>query len=116
MFASLLLATAPAYAADSAIFDRIELADDLAITSLGIISDTRCVDAEFCFEEERLVVSAVIEYRGFESEVAVEMGEPILLEEGTLTLVATATPASDSGAIQLRKYRLDFAFEPYADE
>lgn len=116
MFASLLLATTPAYLADTAIFERVELADDLAVTTFGIIEDTRCADSEFCFEDQRLIVAAVVTYRGFDSEVAMELGEPIFLDEGTLTLVATATPASDSGAIQLKKYRLDFAFEPYSDE
>ncbi len=100
-------------AADNvAIFERAQLTDDVAVTSFGIIEDSRCASARFCFEADRLVIAAVVHFRGQDREVALVMGEPLQIAGGELTLKGTATPASSRGAIQLRRYRLDLEFEP----
>ena len=111
---ALASAAAPAAVSNTAIFERVQLTDDLAVTSFGIIEDSRCASARFCFDDDRLVVAAVVHYRGQDREVALVMGEPLQLNGGALKLTGTVTPASSRGAIQLKRYRLDFAFEPNA--
>ncbi len=116
MIASMLIAATPAALVDAAIFERVELTEDLSVIAFGVIEDTRCAEPKLCFKDDRLIVAAVVSYRGFDSEVAMELGEPIFLEDGSLTLTDTATPASENGAIQLKKYQLEFVFEPYIFE
>ncbi|NVE93651.1 hypothetical protein [Altererythrobacter lutimaris] len=115
-FTSALLAIAntgaPAAVDNVAIFERAQLTDELAVTSFGIIEDSRCSGERFCFDEDRLVIAAVVHYRGQDREVSLALGEPLRLNGGTLTLTGTATPASSQGAIQLKRYRLDFEFQP----
>ena len=108
--ASLFAASATGVALDTGIFDTVLLADDLIVTTYGIIEDTRCPNPELCFREERLVVATVIEYRGEEIGLVASMGEPIILEGGSLTLIGTTTRGSDD-AINLEDYRLDWSFE-----
>lgn len=111
----LLMATSsalPVTVSNVAIFERAQLTDTLAVTSFGIIEDSRCGTSAFCFRDDRLVVAAVVHYRGQDREVSLALGEPLRLNGGTLTLTGTATPASDRGAIQLKNYRLDFEFQP----
>ena len=114
--ASTILALAstaiPAVADNVSIFERAQLTDELAVTSFGIIEDSRCSRTRFCFEDDRLVVAAVVHYRGQDREVALAVGEPLQIGGGTLTLTGTATPASGQGAIQLKCYRLEFEFQP----
>ncbi len=115
-FASALIAIAnagvPAAVDDVAIFERTQLTDELAVTSFGIVEDSRCSNSAFCFEDDRLVVAAVIHDGGRDREVAMVMGEPLRVTGGTLTLTGTSTPASRQGAIQLKRYRLDMEFQP----
>lgn len=115
-FTSALIAlassAAPPAVDNVAIFERAVLTEDLAVTSFGIIEDSRCASERFCFEEDRLVVAAVVHYRGQDREVSLALGEPLRLNGGTLTLTGTATPASGQGAIQLKRYRLEFEFQP----
>ncbi len=105
-------ASAPVAADNVAIFERAQITEDLAVTSFGIIEDSRCASERFCFEDDRLVIAAVVHYRGQDREVSLALGEPYRLNGGTLTLVSTTTPASRQGAIQLKRYRLDFEFQP----
>lgn len=109
---ALASAAAPALADNVAIFERAELTDELSVTSFGIIEDTRCASTRFCFNDDRLVVAAVVHYRGQDREVSLSMGEPLQLAGGTLTLTSTTTPPSSQGAIQLKRYRLEFEFQP----
>lgn len=105
-------AVSPALADDVAIFQRAELTGELAVTSFGIIEDSRCASTQFCFADDRLVVAAVVHYRGQDREVSLAMGEPLRLASGTLTLTGTTTPPSSKGAIQLKRYRLELEFQP----
>ncbi|WP_394728358.1 hypothetical protein [Altererythrobacter sp. GH1-8] len=105
-------ASAPVVADSTAIFERVQLTDELAVTSFGIIEDSRCASERFCFDDNRLVVAAVVHYRGQDREVALAMGQPLRLDGGTLTLTGTTTPASSKGAIRLKRYRLDLEFQP----
>ncbi|WFL76886.1 hypothetical protein P7228_12920 [Altererythrobacter arenosus] len=116
MFATLLLAALPSYIADTAIFERVEVADELVVTTFGVIEDSRCNSPRLCFDDDRLIVAAIVRYQGREREYAIELGAPIYLDDGVLLLAGTATPPREGGAIHLKDYRLDWAFEPYAEE
>lgn len=110
---SILAITSPAaasLAADVAMFEPVELAEDFSITTYGIVRDTRCYDPEFCFREERLVVAAVVTHRGQRQEFALELGEPVRVAGGWLSLSSSATRPRRNGATPLGEYSLDYSF------
>ena len=72
--------------------------------------DTRCNDPELCFQEERLVVAAVVTSRGQQQGLALEMGVPVRIADGWLTLVSSATRPALNGATALNDYSFDFEF------
>ena len=109
----LILASTPVYLADTPVFRSYALASDLSVTAVAIIEDSRCETPAPCFGRHRLLVAAVVRDRGHDWEYSAELGEPIFLREGVLTLVDTATPPREGSAIPLSRYRLDWVFEPY---
>ena len=112
--------SSPAFAQDRvpttirgvSIFTELPLAPEVSVTTFGVIRDHRCVKPKLCFDDNRLVVAAVITEGQRQREVSLELGVPYRLETGTVTLIGTSTPPSDAGAIRLSKYSLDFRFEP----
>ncbi|GAA4037129.1 hypothetical protein [Parerythrobacter jejuensis] len=94
------------------IFQREQITPDVSVFAFGIIEDSRCVDPEFCFRNNELRVAAVVNYRGRESEVVLELGKPLAIGPGTLTLLSAGTPANPNGAIRLKKYRLNMVYRP----
>ena len=112
--ATAMVADAPNYVQqnDVRIFERADITGDLAITAFGIMRDTRCTERVICFREDRLVVAAIVQHRGRDREFALELGQPVQLDGGVLTLVSTSTPPSDAGAIPLKYYRLNFRWQP----
>ncbi|MEP5939142.1 MAG: hypothetical protein ABJ239_12515 [Erythrobacter sp.] len=112
---ALLLLTAngaPTLVQDVAIFEAAPITENISVTAFGIIKDSRCGDSFFCNRDEQLIVAAIISDGGAQREVAIEMGKPMAVSGGTLILAGTATAASNNGAIQLKKYSLDFTFQP----
>ena len=117
----IMLATGPAAAqsadfyqrSDVRMFERVEFGRDISVTAFGIRHDTRCTERNLCLRGDRLVVAAVVSHRGRDREMLLELGEPVQFGDGTLTLVSTATPPSDQGAIALKFYRLDLRWQPY---
>lgn len=97
---------------DVRMFERAELGREVWVTAFGIRRDTRCTARTMCLRDDRLVVSAVVSHRGREREMLLELGQPVRLGDGRLTLVATSTPPSDQGAIALSYYRLDLRWQP----
>lgn len=97
---------------DVHMFERAELGRDLWVTAFGIRRDTRCTARTMCLRDDRLVVAVVVSHRGREREMLLELGQPVAFGDGTLTLVSTATPPSDAGAIALKSYRLDLRWQP----
>ena len=50
--------------------------------------------------------------RALRARATLELGQPVQFGDGTLTLVASATPPSDAGAIALKHYRIDLRWQP----
>lgn len=97
-------------AEDVAMFERRQLNPELSLVAFGVMEETRCRANMLCLDPGRLVVAMVVSWRGQEREVPMELGSPVRVGGGTLTLVSTATPATGTGAIQLKRYRLTFAY------
>lgn len=97
---------------DVRMFERVALGDEVSVVAFGVMEDTRCKDYRLCFAPDRLVVDTVLSWRGYEREVPLVLGVPHRVPGGTVTFIRTATPASDSGAIALKFYRMDFVYEP----
>lgn len=97
-------------AEDVAMFERREINPDLAVTPFGVMEESRCPANRLCLDSGRLVIDAVVSWRGREREVPMRLGAPVRIGDGTLTFVSTATPATGQGAIALKHYRLTFAY------
>lgn len=109
---ALSLTTGPGFAADLPMFERAEVDDGVSLVTYGVLQDTRCRDAELCFREERLVVATVVTYAGgYREAIAVELGVPVYVAGGWLTLTGTSARPRDNGAIPLGEYALDYVFE-----
>lgn len=116
IFASVALAlaaqSAPASAsANVPMFERAELDDGLSLVTYGVIRDTRCPDPALCLQDERLVVATVIRWNGREREYPVELGVPLRIAGGWLTLVSTTARPQLYGATRLDRYGLSYVFE-----
>ena len=98
---------------DVRMFERAELGREVWVTAFGIRRDTRCTERTMCLRDDRLVVAVVVSHRGREREMLLELGQPVEFGDGTLTLVSTATPPSDTGAIALKSYRLGLRWQPH---
>lgn len=112
--ALLLLASsgAPTLVQDVAIFEPAPITENLSVTAYGIIKDSRCADFGFCSAQDALVVAVVVLDHGQRRGVQLELGEPIQVSGGTLTLASTPTAPSDNGAIPLKDYVLNYTFIP----
>lgn len=112
--AATLLAAASAPTVSSvAMFEQVPIGQGPAIYPAGILQDTRCPDQELCFRDERLIVATVlIDDQNFRRGVAMELGVPIEVPGGLLTLVGTSARPREYGAIPLSEYRLTYLFEP----
>ena len=106
------LTSGPGYATGLPMFERAVVDDDVSLVTYGVVRDTRCRDPELCFREERLVVATVVTFGGgFREAIAVEMGVPVYVAGGWLTLTGTTALPRDNGAIPLSEYSLDYEFE-----
>lgn len=94
-------------------FEPVQLDSNLSITAFGIVEDTRCKNAELCFENDRLIIAVLVDEAGERRGYEVEMGQPLQLRSGTLTLTGTSTPANGRWATDINQYRLDFSFQQY---
>lgn len=97
---------------DVRMFERAELGREVWVTAFGIRRDTRCTERSMCLRDDRLIVAVVVSHHGREREMLLELGQPVEFGDGRLTLVSTATPPSDAGAIALKSYRLDLRWQP----
>lgn len=95
-----------------AMFDEVELPAGLSLYTVGVLDDTRCPDRELCFREERLVVATVVMDGRKRTGVAMELGVPLRVYGGWLTLVSTTAMPRENGAIPLAEYGLTYLFEP----
>ena len=110
---ALSLTSGPGYASGLPMFERAEVEQGISLVTYGVLQDTRCRDAELCFREERLVLAAVVTFDGgYREAVAVELGVPVYVAGGWLTLNGTTAQPRDNGAIPLSEYELDYTFEP----
>ena len=113
---ALSLTSGPGFATDLPMFERAELDQDVSLVTYGVLEDTRCRDPELCFREERLVLAAVVTSDGaYREAIALELGVPVFVAGGWLTLTGTTAPPRDNGAIPLSEYALDFVFERDAE-
>lgn len=118
MFASLLssavmlAAASGPVATEVAMFEQVDLFEGPSLYTVGVLEDTRCPDRELCFREERLVVATVVFNGKRRTGVAMEMGVPLRIAGGWLTLIATNARARENGAIPLSEYGLTYLFEP----
>ena len=112
--ALLLMATsgAPTFVQNVAIFEAAPITETLSVTAFGIIKDSRCGDSYICTRDNQVLVAAIITDGDDQREVSLEMGKPMAVNGGTLTLTSAGTPATGRGAIHLKKYALGFTFNP----
>lgn len=109
---SLLAAAAPPpIISDVAMFERVAIDSDLEFYTIGVLDDTRCSDRELCVRDEKLVVAAVVIDGRRRTGVTLELGVPLRIAGGTLTLVSTTAVPRLYGAIPLREYGLTYVFE-----
>ncbi|MFZ9396598.1 MAG: hypothetical protein ACO25F_11120 [Erythrobacter sp.] len=92
-------------------FERVAIDSDLEFYTIGVFDDTRCPDRELCNQEEKLVVAAVVIDGRRRTGVTLQMGIPLRIAGGTLTLVSTSAKPRLYGAIPLREYGLTYVFE-----
>lgn len=114
MFASATMAISAAGEAayhDVAMFERLQLDDDLTVATYSIVRDTRCPDPELCFHDEKLMVIVIANQNGKWQEHRVTMGQPVPVANGWLTLTGTTAKAREGSAIPLSEYRLSYVFE-----
>lgn len=93
-------------------FDQIALPDGRSFYTVGVLDDTRCPDRELCFRDEKLVVATVVMDGRRRTGVAMELGVPLRISGGWLTLVSTTAKPRENGAIPLSEYGLTYLFEP----
>ena len=109
----LSLTSGPGYASGLPMFERAEVEQGISLVTYGVQQDTRCRDAELCFRKERFVLAAVVTFDGgYREAVAVELGVPVYVAGGWLTLIGTTAQPRDNGAIPLSEYELEYVFEP----
>lgn len=106
-------AAKPQIANNVAFFERIALGG-LEMSAVNIFYDARCVDPEFCFRQDTLVISVVLFTDQGLREVILRLGERARVPGGDLILTSAGTPPSPRGAIALENYRLQLVF--IADE
>ena len=109
--ALLAAAAPPPIISDVAMFERVEIDSDLKFYTIGVFDDMRCSDRELCKQEEKLVVAAVVIDGRRRTGVTLQMGVPIRIAGGTLTLLSTSAKPRLYGAIPLREYGLTYVFE-----
>ncbi|MEM1197383.1 MAG: hypothetical protein AAGH57_14865 [Pseudomonadota bacterium] len=103
----------PQIANNVAFFERVALGG-LEMSAVNIFYDERCVDPEFCFRQDTLVISVVLFTDRGLREVILRLGERARVPGGDLILTSAGTPPSRQGAIALENYRLQLVF--IADE
>ena len=95
-------------------YERVELGRSGAIVPVAIARDTRCSEPFHCSKRGTLVVAVVQRIGGQKRAGLLELGRPVVIAGGYLTLVGTTTRArNDGGGIPLADYRLDFVFQPF---
>ncbi len=105
-------AASPAIINDVAVFEPVPVTDNLSITAYGVIKDSRCERFGFCNDNDTLIIAAVLMDHGQRRGVQMELGKPVQVRGGTLTLSSTATPPEEYSAIPLKDYLLDYTFVP----
>ena len=110
--AALLAAASAPITSEVAMFERVAIDSELRLYPIGILADTRCPDRELCFRNERLVVAAVVFDGNRRTGLAMEMGVPLRIAGGWLTLVSTTAKPRENGATPLSEYELTYVFEP----
>ncbi len=117
----LLLASATASAAeapeqrvvrDVRMFERVDLGDGISVVAFGVMEDSRCTPRNLCLRDDRLVIDTVLTWRDGEREAPFAVGTRYPVPGGSVVFAGTTTPPSDTGAIRLKEYRLDFVFVP----
>lgn len=99
---------------DVAAYDRVSFEDGPVLITAIIIEDSRCTRRDVCLKDNELVVGVVVLEEGRWHDALLPMGVEVPLKTGTITLDSSSTPPVDSGAIDLRKYRLNLTFKPYS--
>ncbi len=97
-------------AEDVAMFEKRQISPNVSVVPFGVMEESRCRPDRLCLDRGRLVIAAVVSWRGREREVPLALGAPVRVGTGALTLVSTATRPTGAGAIQLKRYRLTFAY------
>lgn len=89
-----------------------QLAPLLTITPVAVIEDSRCPANAMCVWEGRLVIKALINDNGEESEKTLVLGATSRIANGMLTF-SHAMPGTNTGEeLQLPDYRFDFSYAP----
>lgn len=102
----------PSRVENVAAWERISFEDGPTIIAASIVEDSRCYSQDLCFDDDRLIVGVIVFEEGQWHDVLAPLGADIPLRSGSLKLTSTATPPSNSGAIPLGDYRLNFEFSP----
>lgn len=93
-------------------FERAEFGEGVSLVTYGVVTDTRCPEPRLCLQDERLIVVTIITVRGKGKEHAVELGVPLRVADGWLTLVSTTARPQLNGVVRLSEYDLTYVFEP----
>ena len=102
--------TPPASAGPTAALGQQASVDGLRVTPLSVIEDSRCPINARCIWAGRIIVRSAITGGAWSQVRDLELGKPVAIADGQLTLVA-AEPGNMAGTkTDPRAYRFTFAF------
>lgn len=96
-------------------FERVAVGF-VEVTPVNIFFDDRCVDRRLCFKRDTMEISVVMHTAQGLREVILRTGQPVQVPGGLLMLSKAGTAPSNNGAIDLKKYRLEFVYIPVPAE
>lgn len=95
--------------ADVSFFERV-VVGEVEITPFGVIEDSRCIEYPLCFEDDELIISAVLWEYGGKREIILREGYFTPVPGGYLLLLNGGAWPKRNGAIPLNRYQLDISY------
>lgn len=100
----------PASAVPTAGFGQVARSDQLSVRPLALLEDSRCPASVQCVWAGQVRISAEITDVMGTGPRAFTLGKPVVLDGGTVTLVAVDPPKLAPGTTDPRAYRFTFTF------